>query len=386
MAGAAVTRSLLPVIEPERRRGVHGASAGPSASLAYVYRLGLGATLPPLHPAALITQARPDLLASALLLASAILYGAGVLRMRRRGDRWPLGRTVCFAMGLATLAIALLSGLAAYDTTLLSAHMVQHMVLSMVAPIFLALGAPVTLALRTLQLGPRKVLLAVVHSRYVRFLCLPVVSFGLFVANPFVLYFSGLYRVSLEHEWVHQWVHLHLLVVGCLFFWPLLGIDPLPGRMPYPLRALLMVVSTPFHTVLGLTVMQSANLIGGEWYPSLRLDWADPFADQRVAGGILWAGGEFVAVGMLGALLYQWMRHSEREARRIDRALDRAEAEEAARAEAELAARTEAAELAAPSGAARTGAARTGAARTGAARTGAAGSGPAPVGTTPDGG
>jgi putative copper resistance protein D len=94
----------------------------------------------------------------------------------------------------------------------------------------------------------------------------------------------------------------------------------------YPLRALLMFLSTPFHTVLGLTVMQSASLLAGDWYPSLGLDWADPYADQRLAGGILWAGGEAVAVAMLGALVFQWMRESEREARRIDRALDRAEA------------------------------------------------------------
>jgi putative membrane protein len=102
-----------------------------------------------------------------------------------------------------------------------------------------------------------------------------------------------------------------------------------PGRMSYPLRALLMFLSTPFHTVLGLTVMQSTQLLGGDWYPALGLSWANPFDDQRLAGGILWAGGEFVAVGMLGALVVQWMRESEREARRIDRALDRAEAEAA---------------------------------------------------------
>jgi putative copper resistance protein D len=224
------------------------------------------------------------------------------------------------------------SGLAAYDTTLLSVHMVQHMVLTMVAPILLALGAPVTLALRMLPAGPRRTLLAAVHSRYVRVVTFPVVAFGLFIANPFVLYFSGLYRATLEHSWLHELVHLHFIAVGCVFFWPLIGLDPLPGRLPYPLRALLMFLSTPFHTVLGLTVMQSTQLLGGDWYPSLGLDWADPFEDQRLAGGILWAAGEFVAVAMLAALVVQWMRQSEREARRVDRALDRAEAAELAAA------------------------------------------------------
>ena len=239
---------------------------------------------------------------------------------------------MAYFAGLVLVLCVTASGLEAYDTSLLSVHMVQHMVLSMIAPIFLALGAPVTLALRTLAPAPRRRLLAVLHSRVAKVLTFPIVAFGLFVASPFVLYFSGLYRLSLENPLFHDFVHVHLIAVGCLFFWPLIGLDQLPNRLPYPMRALIMFLSTPFHTVLGLTVMQSTALIGGDWYPSLHLTWSDPYADQNLAGGILWAGGEFVAVAMLGALLYQWMRDSEREARRIDRALDREEAEEAARA------------------------------------------------------
>jgi len=281
----------------------------------------------PFEPASLFTQA--DLVTPVAfgLTVAAGLYAWGIGRLVIRGDRWPVGRTVCFLIGLATLAVATVSGLAAYDTTLVSVHMVQHMALTMVGPIFLALGAPVTLALRTLPRPPRKLLLAVLHSRLATFVTFPLVSYGLFIVSPFVLYFSGVYRLSLEHTWVHELVHLHFLATGCLFFWPLIGLDPLPGRQGYPLRALMMFLSTPFHTVLGLTVMQSAALLGGDWYPSLGLDWADPATDQRLAGGILWAGGEFVSVLMLAALVVQWMRHSDREARRLDRALDRAEAE-----------------------------------------------------------
>jgi putative copper resistance protein D len=288
-----------------------------------------GEVIPPFSPVELVTLTDPASLAAVVLLAVAGGYLFGVARMRARGHTWPVGRTVGFLLGLLTLAVATVSGLAAYDDTLLSAHMVQHMVASMVAPILLALGAPVTLALRTLPSRPRRRLLTLLHTPVAKFLTFPLITYGLFVASPFVLYFSGLYRLSLQHDWLHELVHLHFIVVGCLFFWPLIGIDPLPGRMSYPLRALLMFLSTPFHTVLGLTVMQSTELLGGDWYPSLGLSWADPFADQQLAGGILWAGGEFIAVGMLGALVWQWMRQSEREARRIDRALDRAEAEQA---------------------------------------------------------
>jgi putative copper resistance protein D len=287
-----------------------------------------GDTLPPpFSVAEIFTQIRLNSLLALFLLVAAAVYLYGVHRMRQRGDRWPPGRTVAFiGGGLGSIAAVSVSGIEAYDTTLLSVHMVQHMVLSMVGPIFLALGAPVTLALRTLPAGNRKVLLRVLHSRIVKVLTFPLVAFGVFIANPFVLYFTGLYRATLEHAWLHEFVHVHFIVTGCLFFWPLLGLDPLPNRWPYPARALLMVLSVPFHTVLGLTIMQSRTLLGGDWYPNLHLSWSDPWNDQVVAGGILWAGGEIVSVTMLGILVLQWIKQSEREAKRIDRALDRAEA------------------------------------------------------------
>jgi putative membrane protein len=291
------------------------------------------ASAPPFTPEVLVTQARPGGVLVVLLVVGAVAYLSGVWRLRARGHRWPAVRTWLFcAGGLGSIAAVTVSGLGAYDTVLVSAHMVQHMALTMVAPIFLALGAPVTLALRTLPAGARRSLLRVIHSPPVRLLTRPLVAFGIFVVNPFLLYFTDLYQLSLDNVVVHEWVHLHFLVTGCLFFWPLVGWDPLPGRWPYPGRALLMVLSVPFHTVLGLTVMQSTTLLGGDWYPSLGLTWVDPFDDQRLAGGILWAGGELVSVCLLAVLVVQWIRQDEREARRVDRALDRAEAAEMAAA------------------------------------------------------
>jgi cytochrome c oxidase assembly factor CtaG len=294
---------------------------------------------PPFTVARIFTGADLGSVLAVFLLVAGALYLYGVVRLRQRGDGWPAARTLAFVGGgLGSIAAVTVTGIEAYDTTLLSVHMVQHMVLSMLAPIFLALGAPVTLALRTLPTGSRTVLLRVLHSRLVRVATFPLIAFGLFIVNPFVLYFSGLYRVTLENPLVHELIHAHFILTGCLFFWPLLGLDPLPNRWPYPARALLMVLSVPFHTVLGLTIMQSGTLLGGDWYPALHLGWSDPFTDQRVAGGILWAGGEVVSITMLGVLVLQWIRQSEREARRTDRALDRAEAEERARAAAEPAA------------------------------------------------
>jgi cytochrome c oxidase assembly factor CtaG len=286
--------------------------------------------LPPFTPAELFTQIHLTSLVAVFLLIAAALYGYGVYRLRLRGDHWATGRTVAFVVGgLGSIAAVTMSGVEAYDDTLLSVHMVQHMVLAMVGPIFLALGAPVTLALRVLPGAPRKRLLSVLHSRAVGVLTFPLVAFGIFIANPFVLYFTGLYRLTLEHAWLHELTHVHFIVTGCLFFWPLLGLDPLQNRWPYPGRALLMVMSVPFHTVLGLTIMQDKTLLAGDYYPNLHLAWSNPWSDQVTAGGILWAGGELVSVTMLGILILQWIKQSEREAKRIDRALDRAEAEEA---------------------------------------------------------
>jgi len=287
-----------------------------------------------------------------VVVAACYLYGVALLR--RRGDSWPVSRTLLFLVpGLGGIAIVTLTGLETYDTTLLSAHMGQHMVMSMISPIFLALGAPVTLALRTLPHRPRARLLAVLHSRVARVLTFPLVAYGFFVVTPFALYFTELYGLTMRSPLAHQLVHVHFIAVGCLFFWPLVGVDPLPNRWPYPARALLMFLSTPFHTVLGLTIMQSETLVGGDWYPSLGLSWADPFADQRVAGGILWAGGEVVSVTMLAVLVVQWMRSADRESRRVDRQLDREEAQAAAAAQAaatQAAATQGAAAPAAPAG------------------------------------
>jgi putative membrane protein len=282
--------------------------------------------VPPFSVTALFSEVRLDSWLGVVLLLAGGLYLYGVHRLRARGDKWPVSRTLTFVgLGLGTIAFMTLSGLGAYDTTLLSVHMVQHMGLTMVAPIFLALGAPVTLALRALNKGPRRRLVKILHSRPAKVLANPLFSFGIFVLNPFALYFSGLYELSLRNALVHEWVHAHFLVTGCLFFWPLLGRDPLPGRWPYPARALLMILSVPFHTVLGLTIMQSTTLLGGDWYKNMGLTWTDPKADQVTAGGVLWAGGELVSVAMLAVLVAQWVKHARIEAARIDRELDREE-------------------------------------------------------------
>jgi cytochrome c oxidase assembly factor CtaG len=256
------------------------------------------------------------------------------LMIHRRGDHWPLGRTFAFVVaGMGSFYVATSSGLAAYDTTLLSVHMVQHMVLAMIVPLALALGAPVTLGLRTLPGTPRRWLLAVLHSRVAKVLSFPPLAFLLYVVSPWALYFSGWYDASLESAYVHELMHVHLVLVGSLFFWPLVGIDPLPNRVGYPVRVLLTVLTLPFHAFLGVTIMGQEALIGGDWYPSLHDGpmgaWLpDPADDQHLAGGILWGAGDLVGLVFFAVLFAQWVRSSMKEAAREDRRLDLIEARE----------------------------------------------------------
>jgi cytochrome c oxidase assembly factor CtaG len=280
--------------------------------------------------------------ATVLILVTTGLYLWGVLRLRQRGDRWPVGRTLSFVVvGMGSAALATVSGLAVYDDTLLSVHMVQHMVLAMVVPLAMALGAPITLALRTLPRGPRRWLLAVLHSRVARVLTFPPLTFTLFVITPWALYFSGWYAATLRSGYLHEMTHVHMVLIGCLFFWPLMGIDPIPGRMSYPARMLLVALTLPFHAFMGVTIMAQKKLLGGHWYPELHEGpigaWLPaPHVDQKLAGGILWSSGDAVGLVFFAVLFAQWVRSSMREAEREDRRLDLLEAREARGARADV--------------------------------------------------
>ena len=304
----------------------------PSASTLLAHRDGL----PDFGPLSVFTEARPALVPILLVAVPAVLYLLGVRRLRARGDAWPVGRTVSFLVGgLGVIALATLSGLAAYDTSLFGVHMAQHMLLSMVATVFLALGAPVTLALRTLPGRPRGLLLAVLQSRAARVVSFPLVAWMLFVLSPFALYFSGWYASTLTSPALHELLHVHFLVVGALFFWPMLGVDPVPGRSSHPFRMLLMAATLPFHAFLGVAIMSvepdGRGLLAPGYYVPLH-GLAESVFQQQLGGGLLWSAGDIVGLLFLGVLLHQWMRASEREARREDRRLDRLEAAEGERA------------------------------------------------------
>ena len=299
---------------------------GPVAAAVVVAHAEPGNVPPELTPQRLLTgwTLEPLPLLAAVLAVS--VYVLAVRRLAATGTRWSPARTASWVAGWVAFLLATQSALATYDAVLISVHMVQHMVLNMAVPVLLALGCPITLALRTLPPRPRRALLAALHSRVAAVLSFPVVGGAIFVANPFVLYFTGLYEATLRSPVLHDLNHLHFVAVGCLWFWPLLGLDPMPRRVPYGLRILAVFATLPFHAFLGVVIMGSTAVLARDWYASLGRSWgAPPIEDQATAGGILWAAGDLVGVAVLGVLFLQWARSSEREALREDRRLDRLE-------------------------------------------------------------
>jgi putative membrane protein len=282
---------------------------------------------PPLTFHRLLVEWSFDPLAMLALLAAAVLYATGLQRVRRSGRRWPAARTWCFGAGLAVVAVATLSGLAAYEDVLFSVHMVQHLLLGMVAPLLLSLGAPVSLLLRASESAGRRRVMRVMASGPVRFLAHPAVAWLLFVASPFVLYFSPLYALSLRNGFAHALVHVHFLVTGSLFCWQLVGVDPVPHRQPPGARMLYAVLALPFHAFLGIAIMGSTTLLGGDHYAGLGRTWgASPLQDQNAGGGLLWGAGDLVGFVLVVLLLRQWMAADAVTAAREDRRIDAAAA------------------------------------------------------------
>ncbi len=315
-AGMAVTlsRTSTPPVAPE---------VGPVIA-------ATGELAPPLPLEGLrwVAEVRLDVLWSVVVAALLIAYGRWVVRLRARGDAWPVGRTISWVAGCAVLAYITSVGPAAYTEVLFSAHMVAHMVLTMVVPPLLVVGAPVTLALRALakrrdgSRGPREWLLVLVHSRVATFAARPVVAAVLFAGSIIVFYYTDLFGLALRTHVGHELMQVHFLGTGYLFASAIIGVDPGAARPPYPLRLLLLLATMAFHAFFGVSLLGGDALLQAGWFSSLGLG-VDALADQRLGGGIAWGIGELPTVVLALVMAVQWSRSDTREARRGDRAADR---------------------------------------------------------------
>ncbi|MFE2990834.1 cytochrome c oxidase assembly protein [Streptomyces sp. NPDC059262] len=257
------------------------------------------------------------------------LYGWGVVRLARRGDSWQVGRTLSFVVGVLTVMLVMCTKLNDYGMVMFSVHMVQHMVISMLSPILLLMGAPITLALRAMPVarrgakGPRELLLMFLHSRYMRIITHPAFTIPLFIASLYALYFTPIFDTLMGSKVGHIGMMVHFLAVGLVFFWPIMGVDPGPHRPGYVMRMLELFAGMPFHAFFGIALMMASGpMIGTYEHPPASLG-IDALADQTAAGGIAWAFSEVPSVLVLLALLFQWKKSEDRQARRKDRAADR---------------------------------------------------------------
>lgn len=269
----------------------------------------------------------PFFLISCLL--ALVLYGWAVVRLVRRGDHWPVGRTVSFAAGVLSIGLVMTTALNDYGMVMFSVHMVQHMVINMLSPILLLLGAPVTLTLRALpsagrgRTGPRELLVALLHSRYMRVITHPVFTIPMFIASLYGLYFTPLFDFLMSSKVGHIAMMVHFLVVGLSFFWPIMGVDPGPHRPGYVMRMLELFAGMPFHAFFGIALMMATQpLVGTYASPPASLG-IEAIDDQQWAGGIAWAFSEIPSVVVLVALVFQWYQSEQRQARRKDRAAER---------------------------------------------------------------
>ncbi|MEE3850764.1 cytochrome c oxidase assembly protein [Gordonia sp. LSe1-13] len=274
---------------------------------------------------------RFDILFGTLALVLAIVYLRGVIRLRRRGDAWPVGRTVAWILGCALLLFTTSSGLGRYSPAMFSVHMIAHMSMSMMVPVLLVLGGPVTLALRALPPagrgnppGPREWIQSALHSAPSRFVTHPAIAAVLFVGSFYLLYLSGLFETVVPYHAAHLLMNVHFIVSGYLFYWLVIGIDPAPRQVSPVAKLGIVMGSLPFHAFFGVALMMTSAVIAEGYYLGLNLPWDYTLADdQRVGGGIAWATGEIPLVVIMLALFVQWRRQDERQAQRLDRRADR---------------------------------------------------------------
>ncbi len=271
----------------------------------------LGYDLPdPPNAAGFLTLWRPDL----NLAPFAIALAVGYLLLVRRTGNWPWYRSVLFVLGCVCLLTLSSSGLRTYSNAMFSAHMVVHMLMTSIVPVFLLLGAPITLARQTLTGAPARWLETLLASRSFAVLMRPVVQLALFAAVLYGLYFTPLFDSIGRYHWGHLAIYAALLFSGFLFYWRVFQIDPVPGELPFIGRIGMLLAMMPITMVYALVVMTMDGLVGSRLYLYLDFAWmTDLHRDQFVGGVVAWATDEAaIALVTLGLVLHwAWRNRDE---------------------------------------------------------------------------
>jgi len=294
-------------------------------------RILTGSDLPPeLTLDRWFSEWRFDLVWSTVCLVLAGAYLWGVIRLKRRGDNWPILRTLSWLAGLVLLFYITNGAINAYQEYLFSVHMIGHMLLSMGVPVLLVPGAPITLLLRAVakrndeSRGVREWVLWAVHTPFARLVSHPIFAAVNFAGSLVLFYFTPAFSWSVHDHLGHQWMTVHFLITGYLFVQAIVGIDPGPHRIAYPVRLMLLIGTLAFHAFFGLALMDGAALLLPEWYGAMGRSWGStPIADQHDGGAIAWGIGELPTAVLTIIVSVQWARSDQRDSKRLDRASDR---------------------------------------------------------------
>ena len=290
-----------------------------------------GNKLPPeLTDLAWVTVWDIDVLWMSVCLGAIALYLYGVSVLHKRGDKWPLVRTISFVSGMLVLLYVTNGAMNAYQEYLFSVHMVGHMVLSMMVPVLLVPGAPVTLLSRAQaprkdgSWGMREWVLWAVHTPFAWFVSHPLFAGLNFALSLVMFYYTPLFRWATEEHIGHQWMLIHFLITGYLFVQSLMGVDPQPHRTGYPIKLMLLIGTMAFHAFFGLGLMNERSLLLADWFGAMGRTWGDdPLADQAIGGAFAWGVGEIPTIVIALIVVTQWSRSDDRERKRLDRASDR---------------------------------------------------------------
>ncbi len=284
----------------------------------------------PLTGDAWLTTWTTDWLWVSVSLVAVGLYVAGVVRLRRRGDAWPVHRTIVWVLGWAVFAYATSGAPGVYGRVLFSMHMVMHMVVAMLVPLLLVPAAPILLALRALPSrpdktwGPREVVLQLVHSRLLKVFANPVVAAALFFFSLAIFYYSPLFELALRTHTGHVLMMVHFLLTGYLFTWVLIGIDPGPKKWPPIMLLVVLFATMSFHAFFGVVMTGSTTVLAPEFFEVLKLPWmTDVLGDQKKAGAVAWGIGEAPTVVLTLLVAIAWVRTDRAETTRKDRQADR---------------------------------------------------------------
>jgi putative copper resistance protein D len=258
-------------------------------------------------------------------IVALVLWWAGVRAVNRAhpANPVPRRRSVSWTLGVLAVLVALDSGIERYDTTLFSVHMVQHLLLTLVAPLLLLYAGPITLVLRASSPETRRRwILPVLHARIVRLVTFPVFTWLLFAGVMWASHFSPLFEAALEDEWIHRLEHALFLVSALLFWWPVVGPDPSPWRMRPAAKVIYVGLQMPQNTFLALAIYMATVPLYQHYVTTGRTWPPTPLEDQQIAGGIMWLGGDLVFLVAVILLVLAWMRDDERRSVGEDRRLE----------------------------------------------------------------